>query len=72
LGGAVKVTDGRIAISDAVEVKVLAQHEPDRHLAERRGSANGSDEPSAVLDAIHGAVAESLGRCDDFLDWQAK
>jgi len=41
--------------------KVLARHQPDRQLAERK---RVGDEPHAVLDAMGGAVAESLGRRD--------
>src|SRR5262249_20449850 len=46
---------------DAIEAKVLARHQPDRQLTERK---RVGDEPHAVLDAMGGAVAESLGRRD--------
>src|SRR6516165_7457617 len=63
LGGADQITepDDRLAVGDAVEAKVLARHQPDRQLAERK---RVGDEPHAVLDAMGGAVAESLGRRD--------
>ena len=45
---------------------------PSRQLAEDRHFPNRGDEPFAVLDAIRGAVAESLGRRDGVLGqgWQ--
>ena len=58
LGGADQITEPDC---DAVEAKVLARHQPDRRLAERK---RVGDEPHAVLDAMGGAVAESLGRRD--------
>src|SRR5262249_49305915 len=58
LGGADQITEPDC---DAVEAKVLARHQPDRQLAERK---RVGDEPHAVLDAMGGTVAESLGRCD--------
>src|SRR5262252_3440575 len=64
LGGANQITepDDRLAVGDAVEAKVLARHQPDRQLAERK---RVGDEPHALLDAMGGAVAESLGRRDE-------
>jgi hypothetical protein len=44
------------------KLKVLAWRQPGRHLAKLRRLPNSGDEPHAVLDAIGGAVAESLGR----------
>src|SRR5262245_22486817 len=63
VGGADQITepDDRLAVGDAVEAKVLARHQPDRQLAERK---RVGDEPHAVLDAMGGTVAESLGRRD--------
>src|SRR6516225_2104096 len=63
LGGADQITepDDRLAVGDAVEAKVLARHQPDRQLAERK---RVGDEPHALLGAMGGAVAESLGRRD--------
>src|SRR5215468_5917606 len=63
LGGADQITEpcDRLAIGDAVEAKVLARHQPDRQLAERK---RVGDEPHAILDAMGGTVAESLGRRD--------
>jgi hypothetical protein len=58
LGGADQITEPDC---DAVEAKILARHQPDRQLAERKRLG---DEPHAVLDAMGGAVAESLGRRD--------
>src|SRR5262245_54912139 len=58
LGGADQITEPDC---DAVEAKALARHQPDRQLAERKRIG---DEPHAVLDAMGGAVAESLGRRD--------
>src|SRR6516162_4856223 len=63
LGGADQITepDDRLAVGAAVEAKVLARHQPDRQLAERK---RVGDEPHALLGAMGGAVAESLGRRD--------
>src|SRR5262245_24550828 len=74
LGGADQITDDRLPVGDAVEVKVLAQRQPSRHLGKRGRFANGGDQSHAVLDTGRGAVAESLGRRDVVLGqgWQAK
>src|SRR5215468_6149701 len=63
LGGTDQITepDDGLAVGDAVEAKVLARHQPDRQLAERK---RVGDEPHAILDAMGGTVAESLGRRD--------
>src|SRR5262245_50404621 len=63
LGGADQLTepDDRLAVGDAFEATVLAWRQPGRQLAERK---RVGDEPHAVLDAMGGAVAESLGRRD--------
>jgi hypothetical protein len=45
--------------------KVLARRQPRRQLAKRKRV--GGDEPHAVLDAMGGTVAESLGRHDGVL-----
>ena len=58
LGGADQITEPDC---DSVEAKVLARHQTGRQLAERK---RVGDEPHAVLDAMGGAVAESLGRRD--------
>src|SRR5262245_31776003 len=57
-GGADQITEPDC---DAVEAKVLTRLHPGRQLAERK---RVGDEPHAVLDAMGGAVAESLGRRD--------
>jgi hypothetical protein len=67
LGGADQITDDRLAVGDAVKAKVPAQRQPRRQLAERGRSPNGGGEPLAVLDAIRGAVAESVYRRDGVL-----
>src|SRR5262249_33697637 len=74
LGGADQITDDRLPVGDAVEVKVLARRQPSRHLGKLGRFANGGDQSHAVLDTSRGAVAESLGRRDVVLGqgWQAK
>src|SRR5215471_4490392 len=63
-----QITDDRLPVGDAVEVKVLAQRQPGRHLGKRRRCANGGDQSHAVLDTNRGGMAESLGRRDLVLD----
>src|SRR5262245_12330344 len=64
LGGADQITepDDRLAVGDTVEAKALARHQPGWQLGKRKRV--GGDEPHAVLDAMGGTMAESLGRCD--------
>src|SRR5262249_35398348 len=50
-----------LAVGVVVKPKSLARLRPRRQLAERK---RVGDEPHAVLDAMGGAVAESLGRGD--------
>src|SRR5262249_44938103 len=74
LGGADQITDDRFPVGDAVEVKVLAQRQPGRHLGKRRRFANGGDQSHTVLDTSRGAMAENLVRRDVVLGkgWQAQ
>jgi hypothetical protein len=58
------MTDDRLPVGDAVEVKVLAQRQSGRHLGKRRRFANGGDQSHAVLDTSRGAMAENLDRRD--------
>src|SRR5215472_3438802 len=61
-------SDERLAVGDAVQTEVLAWLRSGRQLAEPGCLPDGGDEPLAVLDAIHGAVAEILGRYGHALD----
>jgi hypothetical protein len=67
LGGADQIAqrDDRLAVGDALEVNVLARRQPGRQLAKRKRV--GGNEPHAVLDAMGGAVAESVHRRDGAL-----
>jgi hypothetical protein len=66
LGGAAQIakSDDRLAIGEAIEVKVLSWLRLVRQLARSGRFPKGGDEPAAILHAVHGAVAEILRRHD--------
>src|SRR5271165_3766958 len=66
LGGADQITErgSWIPVDDVVEAQVPAELWPGRQLAKRRRFPGGGAQSHAVLDAVGGAVAESLDRWD--------